>query len=93
MIAKVAGESSSSPLGAAPAIPRPGGLAPPVPPGGSRGRSNSDQSGREGSGSMGLEAPLQLGGLFAGGMPKLKKRDGGIDTGGQFHKVSKWIVN
>lgn len=30
-----------------------------------------------------MEAPPQLGGLFAGGMPKLKKRGGGIDTGGQ----------
>jgi hypothetical protein len=29
-----------------------------------------------------MEAPPQLGGLFAGGIPKLKKRGGGIDTGG-----------
>ena len=30
-----------------------------------------------------MEAPPQLGGLFAGGMPKLKKRGGGVDTGGE----------
>jgi hypothetical protein len=70
---------------------RPGGLAPPVPPGGNRGRSNSDQSGRESSRSTGTEAPPQLGGLFAGGMPKLKKRGGGIDTGGRFTMLSERI--
>lgn len=69
------------PMGA-PAIPgmgRPGGLAPPVP-GGNRARANSDQ-GRDTS-SAPMEAPPQLGGLFAGGMPKLKKRGGNVDTGG-----------
>lgn len=30
-----------------------------------------------------MEQPPQLGGLFAGGMPKLKKRGGGIETGGE----------
>ena len=30
-----------------------------------------------------MEQPPQLAGLFAGGMPKLKKRGGGIDTGGE----------
>lgn len=62
---------------------RPGGLAPPVPGGANRARSNSDQSGRDTNGSSGIEAPPQLGGLFAGGIPKLKKRGGGIDTGGE----------
>lgn len=53
------------------------------PPGaGNRARSNSDQSSRESSGATGMEQPPQLGGLFAGGMPKLKKRGGGVDTGG-----------
>lgn len=80
-VGNAGGESSGPPLGGAPAIPgmgRPGGLAPPVP--GNRMRSNSDQ-GRDDRGS-GMEAPPQLGGLFAGGMPKLKKRGGGVDTGG-----------
>lgn len=31
-----------------------------------------------------MEQPPQLGGLFAGGMPKLKKRGGGVNTGGKF---------
>ncbi|KAE9376961.1 hypothetical protein N431DRAFT_436204 [Stipitochalara longipes BDJ] len=30
-----------------------------------------------------MEQPPQLAGLFAGGMPKLKKRGGGVDTGGE----------
>lgn len=81
IVGKSAGDSSGPPPGGAPAIPgmgRPSGLAPPVP--GNRMRSNSDQ-GRD-TGSSGVEAPPQLGGLFAGGMPKLKKRGGGVDTGG-----------
>ncbi|RDW75039.1 hypothetical protein BP6252_06181 [Coleophoma cylindrospora] len=81
IVGKVSGGAGPSPLAGAPAVPgmaRPG-LAPPVPPG-NRARSNSDQSGRD-SGAGAMEAPPQLGGLFAGGMPKLKKRGGGIDTG------------
>ncbi|OAA81755.1 Actin-binding WH2 [Akanthomyces lecanii RCEF 1005] len=67
--------SSGPPAGGAPPVP---GLAPPVP--GNRARSNSDQG--TGGTSAGLEsAAPQLGGLFAGGMPKLKKRGGGVDTG------------
>ncbi|KAG8421383.1 verprolin [Metarhizium acridum] len=77
--APVVGKTSSGGgpvLGGAPAVP--GGLAPPVP--GNRARSNSDQgSGQAASSGMESAAP-QLAGLFAGGMPKLKKR-GGIDTG------------
>jgi hypothetical protein len=34
-----------------------------------------------------MEQPPQLAGLFAGGMPKLKKRGGGVDTGGEFSNV------
>lgn len=67
------------PVGGAPPVPgmlkAPGGLAPPVP-GGNRARSNSDQ------GASSMDTPPQLGGLFAGGMPKLKKRGGGVNTGG-----------
>ena len=36
-----------------------------------------------------MEQPPQLGGLFAGGMPKLKKRGGGVDTGGKLGRCSK----
>ncbi|RTE70568.1 hypothetical protein BHE90_015020, partial [Fusarium euwallaceae] len=86
---QVGGNSSSSssgpPIGGAPPVPMlggapkpPGGLAPPVP--GNRARSNSDQGSRDATGG-GVDAAPQLGGLFAGGMPKLKKRGGGIDTG------------
>ncbi len=78
--------SGASPLGGAPPVPGiskpPGGLAPSVP-GGNRARSNSDQSGRDTSAVTGMEQPPQFTGMFAGGMPKLKKRGGGIDTGGE----------
>jgi hypothetical protein len=62
----------------------PGGLAPPVPGGGNRARSNSDQGGRDSGGASGMEQPPQLAGIFAGGIPKLRKRGGGVDTGGEF---------
>ncbi|KAF2431048.1 hypothetical protein EJ08DRAFT_696727 [Tothia fuscella] len=55
------------------AAPPPPGLAPPTP---NRARSNSD-----GGDGGGMVAPPQLGGLFAGGMPKLRKAGGGVDTG------------
>lgn len=58
----------------------PGGLAPPIP--GNRARSNSDQGNGDNRTSE-MDQPPQLGGLFAGGMPKLKKRGGGVDTGGK----------
>ncbi|KAI1450589.1 hypothetical protein F5Y02DRAFT_369376 [Annulohypoxylon stygium] len=90
---QVAGGGSSGgggggpPMGGAPPIPSfgrapavPSG-APPVPgiPGHNRARSNSDFVGRDTSASS--EPAPQLAGLFAGGMPKLKKRGGGVDTG------------
>ncbi len=85
-------------MAGAPPVPgmlkSPGGLAPPVPSGGNRVRSNSDQNGRETGGISGMEQPPQLGGLFAGGMPKLKKRGGGIDTGGKFSTtLFKWALS
>ncbi|KAF2471919.1 uncharacterized protein BDR25DRAFT_16381 [Lindgomyces ingoldianus] len=57
----------------------PSGLAPPVP--GGRARSNSDTGGDGSRDSTSLSsAAPQLGGLFAGGMPKLRKA-GGVNTG------------
>ncbi|KAF3932118.1 hypothetical protein ABW20_dc0107171 [Dactylellina cionopaga] len=70
-------------LGAVPAIPgRPALGVPPVPGGGNRPRSSSDSNGGGGGGGGGggAEAPPQLAGLFAGGIPKLRK-SGGVDTG------------
>ncbi|CAG8953230.1 hypothetical protein HYFRA_00003432 [Hymenoscyphus fraxineus] len=85
IVGKVSSASAPSPLAGAPAVPgmlRPPGGAPPVPGGAvNRVRSNSDLGGREIGGASGIEQPPQLGGLFAGGMPKLKKRGGGVDTG------------
>ncbi|KAF3927366.1 hypothetical protein ABW21_db0204151 [Orbilia brochopaga] len=82
----VAGKPASGPpapaLGTPPAIPGRGkppstlGI-PPVPPG-SRPRSSSDSGGPIGGGG-GNDAPPQLAGLFAGGIPKLRK-SGGIET-------------
>ncbi|QPG99632.1 hypothetical protein C2857_002223 [Epichloe festucae Fl1] len=68
--------SSGPPVGGAPPIP--GGLVPPAP--GTRARSNSDQGAGQAL-APALDPAPQLGGLFAGGMPKLKKRGGGVDTG------------
>lgn len=75
--------SGPPPMAGAPPIPGmkvPGGLAPPTPGGGNRGRSNSDTGGGA-SDPGGIGGAPQLGGLFAGGMPKLKKRSGGVSTG------------
>ncbi|KAH7096018.1 hypothetical protein FB567DRAFT_47472 [Paraphoma chrysanthemicola] len=67
-------------IGGAPPVPgmgrppAPPGLAPPAP-GGNRARSNSDTGG-----DSAMASAPQLGGLFAGGMPKLRK-SGGVNTG------------
>jgi hypothetical protein len=78
------GGSGPSSLGAPPipGMPKaPSSLAPPVP--GNRARSNSDQSERTQPTSSSTDGPPQLAGLFAGGMPKLRKTGGGVDTGGK----------
>ncbi|KAF4975718.1 hypothetical protein FDECE_18544, partial [Fusarium decemcellulare] len=84
-IASSSNSSAAPVVGGAPPVPGlggapkpPGGLAPPVP--GNRARSNSDQGSRD-SMAGGMDAPPQLAGLFAGGMPKLKKTGRGVDTG------------
>lgn len=81
---KGSGGPGPSPLGGAPPVPgmskSPGGLAPPVP--GNRARSNSEQAGRDAPAAPAVEPGPQLGGLFAGGIPKLRKTGVGVDTGG-----------
>lgn len=55
-------------------------------PGESIGRRNSDAS--QGTGGLGgVQASPVLAGLFAGGMPKLKSRSGGVDTGGTVSRL------
>ncbi|XHG06844.1 hypothetical protein AWENTII_010020 [Aspergillus wentii] len=78
------GNKSSGPVAGAPPVPtmaRPTGLAPPVPSGQAANRLRSNSGGGSGADSA-ASAPAapQLGGLFAGGMPKLRSR-GGVDTG------------
>ncbi|KAL9625793.1 MAG: hypothetical protein Q9160_000113 [Pyrenula sp. 1 TL-2023] len=72
------------PVGGAPPVPgipkTPGGLAPPVPGSANRARSNSDTGGGSGGDSGSIGGAPQLGGILAGGIPKLRSR-GGIDTG------------
>ncbi|RYP85981.1 hypothetical protein DL769_000844 [Monosporascus sp. CRB-8-3] len=83
IVGNTSGGGGGPPVGGAPPVPglprtpAPPGLAPPVP--GNRARSNSEQGGGDGGSAM--ESAPQLGGLFAGGMPKLRKRGGGVDTG------------
>ncbi|KAG6067219.1 hypothetical protein E4U32_004429 [Claviceps aff. humidiphila group G2b] len=77
--APIVGKTASSagpPVGGAPPVP--GGLAPPLAV--NRTRSNSDQ-GTSQAPAPPVDSAPQLGGLFAGGMPKLKKRGGGVNTG------------
>ena len=70
------------PVPGLPKAPAPPGSAPPIP-GHNRARSNSEQVGGNAAAAVPDSAP-PLAGLFAGGMPKLKKRGGGVDTGGTF---------
>ncbi|RMZ85717.1 hypothetical protein DV737_g516, partial [Chaetothyriales sp. CBS 132003] len=76
-------------VGGAPPVPglkapaAPAGLAPAVPGAGNRARSSSDTGAQSSDAAAG--GPPQLGGLFAGGMPKLKRTSGGVDTGADGH--------
>ncbi|KAJ5917658.1 hypothetical protein N7466_011212 [Penicillium verhagenii] len=84
IVGKSGGSSAAPPMGAAPPVPGirlpPTGLAPPVPTGPAANRLRSNSEGVSHSdGAAGASAP-QLGGIFAGGMPKLRSR-GGVNTG------------
>ncbi|GAB1196417.1 hypothetical protein APSETT444_005688 [Aspergillus pseudonomiae] len=76
-------KSSGPPIAGAPPVPtmpKLPGSAPPVP-GQAVNRLRSDSgAGSGGDSGAALPAAPQLGGLFAGGMPKLRSR-GGVDTG------------
>ncbi|RYP67720.1 hypothetical protein DL770_008558 [Monosporascus sp. CRB-9-2] len=83
IVGSTSGGGGGPPVGGAPPVPglprapAPPSFAPPVP--GNRARSNSEHGGGDGGSAM--ESAPQLAGLFAGGMPKLRKRGGGVDTG------------
>ncbi|KAK5134111.1 hypothetical protein LTR08_006886 [Meristemomyces frigidus] len=68
-----ANSAAAPPTGGAPPVP---GLRPPPTSSQNRVRSNSDQGG---SPAPGMESAPQLGGIFAGGMPKLRKSGGGVN--------------
>ncbi|KAJ5511947.1 hypothetical protein N7453_004050 [Penicillium expansum] len=78
------GVSAAPPVAGAPPVPGarppPSGLAPPVPSGPAANRLRSNSEGVSGTDSAAIATPPQLGGIFAGGMPKLRSR-GGVDTG------------
>ncbi|KXG49024.1 uncharacterized protein PGRI_028940 [Penicillium griseofulvum] len=79
------GVSSAPPIAGAPPVPgaRPppkSGLAPPVPSGPAANRLRSNSEGVSGTDGAASAMPPQLGGIFAGGIPKLRSR-GGVDTG------------
>ncbi|EJT73379.1 hypothetical protein GGTG_10220 [Gaeumannomyces tritici R3-111a-1] len=82
------GGGGGPPIGGAPPVPGmmggapkpPGGLAPPVP--GNRGNGDHGRSESTGSANASMDSAPPLAGLFAGGMPKLRKTGGaGVDTG------------
>lgn len=87
ILGKESTTSAGPPTGAPPIIPglgKPSTLAPPVPSNANRGRSNSDTGGgsTKTGDTGGVSAAPQLGGILAGGIPKLRKTGRGIDTGG-----------
>ena len=79
------------PVPGLPKVPAPPGSAPPIP-GHNRARSNSEQVGGNAGAGAAAESAPPLAGLFAGGMPKLKKRGGGVDTGGTFRFTEFFLL-
>ncbi|KAK8048613.1 Actin-binding WH2 [Apiospora phragmitis] len=89
IVAKPAGGGAAPPVGGAPPVP---GLGAPPVPGANRLRSNSDHGGQNAAAAAPVDPAPQLGGLFAGGMPKLKKR-GGVDTGDTQHYTTAQFIS
>ncbi|KAF9107355.1 WAS/WASL-interacting protein member 1 [Mortierella sp. GBA35] len=72
-----------SSIGGAGALPRPPAI----------GGNSAAAAGASTAGAGGGGGPPQLGGLFAGGMPKLKSRSDGLDTGGKLHIKEKQTLD
>ncbi|TQS38995.1 hypothetical protein Golomagni_00486 [Golovinomyces magnicellulatus] len=79
------------PLATAPPVPgsqKSSGIFLPPLPETKKLRSNVERSNWAINKTLGNDSPLHVGGLFSGGVPKLKKRDGGIDTGANNESTS-----
>ncbi|RKF78965.1 putative wasp-interacting protein vrp1p [Golovinomyces cichoracearum] len=85
IISKASGATGGVlPLATAPPVPgsqKSSGIHLPPVPEAKQLRSNVERSNWTTNKTFGNNVPLHTGGLFSGGVPKLKKRDGGIDTG------------
>ncbi|RKF62781.1 putative wasp-interacting protein vrp1p [Golovinomyces cichoracearum] len=92
IISKASGATGSVlPLATAPPVPgsqKSGGILLPPVPEAKQLRSNVERSNWTTNKTLGNNVPLHTGGLFSGGVPKLKKRDGGIDTGAHNESTS-----
>ncbi|SZF00228.1 unnamed protein product [Blumeria hordei] len=81
VVAKAQNTPGNNSLAPAPPVPGvPKASAPPIPDG-NQAQSGRNKEGRSSGGFLGAGNTPNIGGLFAGGIPKLKKRNGGVDTG------------